>query len=253
MEKRQKTIALAVIITTLVISIGVTVAYFVAPITKTNQTTTVTTGTLKLTLNDNTAVGFAGNIQFGEERVTTFSIENTGTLDAHASIYWKNLVNTFLEGSMVYTLTYGDSTKATSTYQTPITNQNIPRSVLASEQILIEDVLIPANKTYNFTLKIKLIDSPTIDQTADLNANFYTEFTIKEYRSDTIALESLYTGANPNNYICIDSDETPCPQDNLYRIISTNGNTIKVIKSTVDTTQTFDSDTYITFDIKDVN
>ena len=28
-----------------------------------------------------------------------------------------------------------------------------------------------------------------------------------------------YTGANPNNYVCFGSDVTPCPNDNLYRII----------------------------------
>ena len=28
-----------------------------------------------------------------------------------------------------------------------------------------------------------------------------------------------YAGANPNNYICFGSDVTPCPSDNLYRII----------------------------------
>ena len=28
-----------------------------------------------------------------------------------------------------------------------------------------------------------------------------------------------YAGANPNNYICFGSDVTPCPNDNLYRII----------------------------------
>ena len=28
-----------------------------------------------------------------------------------------------------------------------------------------------------------------------------------------------YAGANPNNYVCFGSDVTPCPDDNLYRII----------------------------------
>ena len=28
-----------------------------------------------------------------------------------------------------------------------------------------------------------------------------------------------YAGANPNNYVCFGSDVTPCPEDNLYRII----------------------------------
>ena len=32
-----------------------------------------------------------------------------------------------------------------------------------------------------------------------------------------------YAGANPNNYVCFGSDATPCPTDNLYRIIGVFG------------------------------
>lgn len=28
-----------------------------------------------------------------------------------------------------------------------------------------------------------------------------------------------YSGANPNNYVCLDSEVSPCPDDNIYRII----------------------------------
>ena len=47
-----------------------------------------------------------------------------------------------------------------------------------------------------------------------------------------------YSGANPNNYVCFGSEETPCPDDNLYRIIGLFDEdqdgiyNIKLIKST---------------------
>ena len=41
-----------------------------------------------------------------------------------------------------------------------------------------------------------------------------------------------YAGANPNNYVCFGSDVSPCPSDNLYRIIGVFGDEVKVIKST---------------------
>ena len=49
------------------------------------------------------------------------------------------------------------------------------------------------------------------------------------------ALESAdysyrYSGANPNNYVCFGSDDTTCPNDNLYRIIGVFGNQVKLIK-----------------------
>ena len=39
-----------------------------------------------------------------------------------------------------------------------------------------------------------------------------------------------YAGSNPNNYVCFGSDVTPCPDDNLYRIIGIFGDEVKLIK-----------------------
>ena len=39
-----------------------------------------------------------------------------------------------------------------------------------------------------------------------------------------------YSGANPNNYVCFGTNTTPCPTDNLYRIIGVFGNQVKLIK-----------------------
>ena len=41
-----------------------------------------------------------------------------------------------------------------------------------------------------------------------------------------------YAGENPNNYVCFGSTTTPCPADNLYRIIGVFGDKVKLIKST---------------------
>ena len=39
-----------------------------------------------------------------------------------------------------------------------------------------------------------------------------------------------YAGANPNNFVCFGSTESPCPTDNLYRIIGVFGDQVKLIK-----------------------
>ena len=41
-----------------------------------------------------------------------------------------------------------------------------------------------------------------------------------------------FSGANPNNYVCFGSDETICPEDNLYRIIGVFDSEVKLIKAT---------------------
>ena len=39
-----------------------------------------------------------------------------------------------------------------------------------------------------------------------------------------------YAGANPNNFVCFGSSASPCPTDNLYRIIGVFGDKVKLIK-----------------------
>ena len=41
-----------------------------------------------------------------------------------------------------------------------------------------------------------------------------------------------YSGANPNNYVCFGSDASPCPSDNLYRIIGVFDGEVKLIRNT---------------------
>ena len=42
-----------------------------------------------------------------------------------------------------------------------------------------------------------------------------------------------YSGPNPDNYVCFGSTASPCPEDNLYRIIYIKGGQVKLIKATV--------------------
>ncbi len=39
-----------------------------------------------------------------------------------------------------------------------------------------------------------------------------------------------YSGANPNNFVCFGSNATPCPEDNLYRVIGVFEDKVKLIK-----------------------
>ena len=41
-----------------------------------------------------------------------------------------------------------------------------------------------------------------------------------------------YSGADPNNYVCFGSTESPCPVENLYRIIGVFNDQVKLIKAT---------------------
>ena len=51
-----------------------------------------------------------------------------------------------------------------------------------------------------------------------------------------------FAGANPNNYVCFGSTQSPCPADNLYRIIGVFGDRVKLIKSDYATTALLGAD-----------
>lgn len=40
-----------------------------------------------------------------------------------------------------------------------------------------------------------------------------------------------YSGANPNNYVCFGSDDSTCPEDNLYRIIGVIDGKVKLVSA----------------------
>ena len=51
-----------------------------------------------------------------------------------------------------------------------------------------------------------------------------------------------YAGANPNNFVCFGTNESPCPTDNLYRIIGVINDKVKLIKYDYMTTDELGTD-----------
>ena len=80
-----------------------------------------------------------------------------------------------------------------------------------------------------------LVSRIVLDIKEDIYGNDIASF-IKDNASDTelIYKEEIdsyrYVGANPNNYVCFGSNISPCPSDNLYRIIGIINNQVKIIK-----------------------
>ena len=62
-----------------------------------------------------------------------------------------------------------------------------------------------------------------------------------------------YAGANPNNYICLGSDATTCPDDNLFRIIGVFGDKVKVIKDKSVVKMHWDTSNYNTWSMSSLN
>ena len=75
---------------------------------------------------------------------------------------------------------------------------------------------------------------------SDITKIYYHDSTLTNGAGDN---SYRYAGAseNVNNYVCFGTNTTPCPTDNLYRIIGVFGDKVKLIKSTSVGSKAWDS------------
>ncbi len=192
-------------------------AYFISNIgNNKNQKVTIETGTFELTFSDGNN-GINAKLNFGESITKTFTIENTGSLDVSAILYFDNLINTYNIGSLTYQLAYSENENGE--YNEIIANNNIPTSNRSASRILADLGLISPKKKLFYKLTITLNYLSHIDQTADLNAKFITNFSLK--RPDEMALNTLNSlglKTKPGNPIFANSATTDETKDGLYSL-----------------------------------
>ncbi len=146
------------------------------------------TGTLALVFSDGDN-GINEELQVGNTITKKFTIENIGTLDGSLSLDWKNLINTYQNGSLSYSLTYKTSEESDEIEILP--EANMPTSSEALRQILAGEISVPAGQKYYYNLNITL-NNTDVDQTGDLDAIFTTEFDVDQamkYRYYTLSVD----------------------------------------------------------------
>ena len=97
------------------------------------------------------------------------------------------------------------------------------------------------NKTFKAGVAVKAYDREKDQTLAEYVISQYTGTQGENgiyYHNSTLANGAgdnsyRYAGANPNNYVCFGSDTSPCPEDNLYRIIGVFDNQVKLIKANI--------------------
>lgn len=176
-------------------------AYFQIENNSRNEELTIHTGNIAITFNDGND-SFKGNLDFGSSAEKTFTLENNGTIDAIVSMNFKDLVNTYILGSLTYTLE--ESETEDGPYSPLVENKNVPLSTVKSEHTLIGAISIKANTIKYYKLIITL-NNLNIDQTADLDALFFSQFVIgdkKEISKEPFemksAISAIKAGQTPN-------------------------------------------------------
>jgi len=178
--KNRKALILIVSVLVLVLTLTLSYAFFSSTNDNTKkQEAELKTGTMILRFADNDG-GISATLDFGKSVTKDFLIENLGTLDATADMYWRDLTNTYLEQSLTYKLEYKTSPESTEYIEVPVSSPNVPRSEVPTSELLAEGLTIPAKTTYYYRLTITLEHLDNINQTQDINARLSTWFDLKE-------------------------------------------------------------------------
>ena len=176
--KKEKILTTLLLLITVFVFTSLAYAYLAGGISNLNkQTAQITTGNMNLIFADGSTSLAATQMTIGSSVTKTFTIENTGTLEGTASMYFVDLVNTYLEDSMSYRLE--KSTSQNGTYTVIKTETNVPQSSSASEKILYGNITVPAETKLYYRLIITFNNLPDVDQTSDVNAVLNTKFTLK--------------------------------------------------------------------------
>ncbi len=117
------------------------------------------------------------------------------------------------------------------------------------------------NATSTLSAKVMIQKEPIVTTLASYITNLYTGTQGENgiYFHDASLTNGAgdnsyrYAGANPNNYVCFGSTTTPCPADNLYRIIGVFGDKVKLIKSTFVGNKKWDSNNKNTWSTSSLN
>lgn len=182
MVVRNKTNLLTLIIGTILLILAGTYAYFISNTFHNDEIIKINAGTMELTFKNIETENILGNLKLGDSINKYFEIENSGSLDAIAKISFDKMINTYTDGSLTYQLFYSHQ-KDEDSYMpisTNIVSNKIPVSFEESKKILANGLVIPAETKLYYKLTIVLNYLNDIDQTTDIDAIFYTNFTLEQ-------------------------------------------------------------------------
>ncbi len=197
-SKTKKTICLLIgIASILTVVSAVSYAYFTASGEVRKMEATISTGTTSARFADNDT-GITGELKFGESITKKFTIQNTGTAEARVKMYWKDLVNTYILGSLTYTLRQSESNEGS--YTEVVGKTNVPKNEEGKTltEVLAESLTIPVNKTYYYELVITLNYLEDVNQDPDLSAKFSSTFSLTDEKGE---IKKTYTSQDILAYL----------------------------------------------------
>lgn len=123
----------------LIISGGITYAYFTASVSgnDTAKAVEITTGTMALKL-DGTTITSLNNAYPGAYHTIKFSVENTGTLPVTYSLTMIDVENTFVNNELIYSISSTNSGGSINSAIAPLENTNLITNITIQPDVIQE-------------------------------------------------------------------------------------------------------------------
>ena len=172
----------------------------------------------------------------GETEITNIEGLTYGTYNGVTGFDVTEATGMFIVASD-YAITSNSSTDATVqnwTFTLTYLNQNYDQSGNYGNNMSVEIIMSKEEKELtladlcNGLTLSECITTQVYTGTDGDNGLYYHDADLANGAGDN---SYRYAGTNPNNYVCFGSDVSPCPSDNLYRIIGIFNNEVKLIKN----------------------
>ncbi len=178
-RKKRLAIEVYLLFSVLLLGIFISFAFFTRVNNNDKHKTSFETGNMRLRFADNDN-GINQSIAIQETVIKKFLVENTGDFPASISLNWDELVNTYLNGSLTYNLSYSESLDGE--YEVLVPESNVPVTNIELEQNILGELSVPSETTYYFNLSITFNNLKDVDQTNDMSATFRTKFSLEDPR-----------------------------------------------------------------------
>jgi len=172
--KKEKKYLIIGIVSTLVLMLGFSVAYFTTQIIGEGKKITVTTPNLEIIFTDNSEVIVENKILPGWSTSKTFTVENRSNDTFKYNISMKEFINTFVLEYLEYKITSTNGYNMTE-YEV------IPKSEETSTATLKEGISIEVGETHSYTIEFRYRDDKDKNQAEDMNKTFEGTLSIEEY------------------------------------------------------------------------
>ena len=171
LNKNQIKIITLALVAVLLLSSGISFAYFSANITGNKEEVVITSGQMKITYSEGNSLSLT-NVLPGASGYKEFTVENTGDIAAEYEIYLSEVLNTFVDKSdLVYSIVSEDA-------GINITNVQAPSEATK----IVTKQTIPVGESHTYRLTLTFINDIEHEQNDNQGATFSAKIGVNDYK-----------------------------------------------------------------------